>query len=287
MLTHLVMKKLHPSQASIPVMILAVLFTSTLAHGQPQGRSRGQVLRHRIQSHSLGGPRELFVYLPPGYGQGNRRYPVLYLQDGQNLLGRRGWDVIRAVERETQAGRARQAIMIGVNHAGAGRIHEYSPSHDREVGDGGGAKRYLRFVTDELKPWVDRTFRTLGDARHTVIGGSSMGGLMSMYAGLKRPDVFGGVLAMSPSLWWNGREMQRRVASRPVPRGLRIYLDSGGAGPSADGSRDTNAMRDLLHQKGMRFGRNLFHWFEGSHPHSEAAWRARFPRAFSTLFPAR
>ena len=286
------MEKVRPQRALIQtVVVLALLCAVTAAHGRRRHRAQpgqGQVQRHRIQSRALGGQRELFVYLPPGYNpRGGKRYPVLYMQDGQNLLGRRGWDVTRAVERETRAGRARPAIIVGVNHAGAGRIHEYSPSHDRQVGGGGGAKRYLRFVTDELMPWGDRTFRTRGDKRHTVIGGSSMGGLMSLYAGLKRPDVFGGVMAMSPSLWWNGKEMQRRVASRPIPRGLRVYLDSGGAGPSADGSRDTNAMRDLLHRKGMRFGRNLFHWFEGSHPHSEGAWRARFPRAFSTMFPAR
>ena len=269
--------------------MIVVLCSASLAQSRPRGghgsSGAGQVQRHRIRSADLGGQRELFVYLPPGYGQNGRRYPVLYMHDGQNLLGRGGWNVTRAVERESQAGRARQAIIVGVNHAGAGRIHEYSPSHDREVGGGGGAKRYLRFVTDELKPWIDRTYRTLGDARNTAMVGSSMGGLMSLYAGLKRPDVFGNVIAMSPSLWWNGREMQRRVAARPVPSNLRVYLDSGGAGPSRDGMQDTNAMRDLLHQKGLRFGRNLFHWFEGSHPHTEAAWRARFPRAFSSIFP--
>lgn len=265
-------------------LLLAATAAAGPAHAAPS--SAGRLQRHSFNSSSLGRSGRFFVYLPPGYHQDRgKRYPVLYLQDGQNLLGRRGWNVTSAVERETRAGRARQAIIVGVDHAGAGRIREYSASRDTQVGDGGGARRYLGFVTSELKPWVDRHFRTLSDRKNTAIGGSSMGGLLSLYAGFSRPDVFGRVMALSPSLWWNQRELNRQVASRGVPRGLRVYLDSGGAGPSADGKRDTNAMRDLLHAKGLRFGRELWHWYEASHPHSEAAWRARFPRAFRSLFP--
>ena len=119
-----------------PALALIILATTSESDARPSG-SQGKVLRGRFQSARLGGKRELFVYLPPGYGRTNKRYPVLYLQDGQNLLGRRGWDVTRAVERETHAGRAHQAIIVGINHAGSGRIHEYSPSHDRQVGGGG------------------------------------------------------------------------------------------------------------------------------------------------------
>lgn len=258
-------------------------------HGKVSAAPAGAGKLETIQlpSVTLGGTRPVSIYLPAGYGiDPDKRYPVLYLQDGQNLFGRGGWDVGGAIEKETRAGRARQAIVVGVHHAGVGRIREYSPSVDREIGEGGGADGFLHFLTSELKPFIDSRLRTLTDAKHTVIGGSSMGGLMALHAGLKRPDVFGAVLAMSPSLWWNEREMLNRFRALPSKPSFHLYLDSGGAGSSNDGRENVFALRDILAQKGMTFGRDLHHWYEASHPHSEGAWQLRFPRAYSTLFPA-
>lgn len=236
-------------------------------------------------SRATGSAQRVEVLLPPSYGSDpHRRYPVLYLQDGQNLFDRRamhgGWMADEGMGRAVASGRAREAIIVGV-HCGPRRTVDYTPSVDPEEGCGGGAGRTLRFLVDELKPWVDRSFRTARDREHTALGGSSLGGLFSLWAGLKRPDVFGGVIAMSPSLWWNHRELLGEIRGGPTPR-CRIYLDSGGR---SDGKQNTDDCRDLLAGKGLRFGRELWHWSEPSHEHTESAWRDRFPRAFTALFP--
>ena len=245
-----------------------------------------EVQQLAVPSRTLGSSRRVEVYLPPGYHQDrSRRYPVLYLQDGQNLFNPRamhgGWAVDRGAERQICSGRACPAIIVGIHNSPA-RMREYTPSRDAEVGDGGGADRYLDFVTRELKPFIDSRFRTLRGPQNTGIGGSSLGGLLALHAGLTRPNVFGKVLAMSPSLWWNNREMIDRVARTPNLPSLRLYLDSGGP---RDGKANTDAMRDLLAGKGLRFNENLWHWHEPGAVHNEAAWRARFPRAFGALFP--
>jgi predicted alpha/beta superfamily hydrolase len=247
------------------------------------GKSRNLVFR----SPRLGGDRRVVVHLPPGYGvDPERRYPVLYLQDGQNLFDPAapfgGWAVDRATDGMPRLGKSAPVIVVGIENGGARRMLEYTPSRDPGERGGGGADRYLDFITKELKPAIDRSFRTLADRGHTAIGGSSLGGLLSLYAGITRPRVFGRVLAMSPSLWWNGGELVKKVAEGTRPRGLRIYLDSGGA---HDGRENTDRLRDLLAGKGMRFGRDLWHWCEPTHEHNEAAWRDRFPRALSSLFP--
>ncbi len=233
-----------------------------------------------------GGRRRCYVYLPAWYDRRQgRRYPVLYLQDGQNLFNRQafwgGWQADAAVEAATQGGAAEPVILVGIASGGR-RMSEYTPTFDTWVGAGGGADRYLDFVAWELKPWIDARYRTRGDAGSTGIGGSSLGGLLALYAGLTRPAVFGRVLAMSPALWWDNEYLIRVVQSwQGVPQ-IRVYLDSGGA---RDGAADVFTLRDLLAQKGLRFGSTLWHWYEPTHDHNEVAWRARLPRALSNLFP--
>lgn len=263
------------------LVLLALHALPSPAFGQAEWGTRRSF---ELASRHTRTTQRIEVLLPPSYGRDpSRRYPVLYMQDGQNLFDRRamhgGWTADGGMGLAVGAG-ASEAIIVGV-HCGPRRTIDYTPSRDPEEGCGGGAGRYLRFVVDELKPWVDRSFRTAPGREHTAIGGSSLGGLFSLWAGLERPDVFGGVMALSPSLWWNNRELLSRIQHSPTPR-CRIYLDSGGPD---DGKRNTDDCRDLLARKGMRFGRDLWHWSEPSHGHDERAWRERFPRAFALLFP--
>jgi len=247
----------------------------------------GRVEELRVRSRILGGRRRISVYLPALYDiRKTRRYPVLYLQDGQNLFDRQaffgGWAADTAVEETTQAGEAAQVIIVGI-HNTAARMREYTPTRDPLYG-GGGADRYLDFLVRELKPWVDRRWRTRPDASQTGIGGSSLGGLLALHAGLARPQVFGRVLSMSPSLWWDSGELLGRVQGLARVPAIRVYLDSGG--PS-DGQKNAEQMRDLLAARGLRFGQTLWHWSEPTHQHNEMAWRERLPRALSLLYPAR
>ncbi|OLD21470.1 MAG: hypothetical protein AUJ01_02190 [Acidobacteria bacterium 13_1_40CM_3_65_5] len=169
------------------------------------------------------------VYLPASYRTaGHRRYPVVYMQDGQNLSDPATafagtWDLEPALER--LAARGLEIIVVGVHHAGEERLAEYSPFPDRRLG-GGEGESYLEFLVDTLKPRVDRLFRTRTHCDDTVIFGSSMGALISLYAFFRYPSVFGRAGAMSPSVWFGQGAILDYIAAAKAPGG-RVYLDVG------------------------------------------------------------
>jgi predicted alpha/beta superfamily hydrolase len=243
-----------------------------------------------------GPPRDLTVVLPPDYDPA-RRYPVLYLLDGQNLLDHRadggpGWEVHQALGAAVQTGRARSVIIVGV-HAGD-RIAEYTPVPNEEVVDGrrvggGGADRFLDTLRTEIIPFVDRHYATLADPAHRVIGGSSLGGLASAHALLSRPQDWAGAMLLSPSVWWpeRGPHGERGILLDSVQRAgslahKRVFLYHGG---QADGATTTGLLRDRFAQKGLARGRNLFYAQDPGGQHDEVAWRGVFQRALESMFP--
>jgi predicted alpha/beta superfamily hydrolase len=244
----------------------------------------GRILRRpHVHAASLGNERDVFVCLPPGHGDPTRRFPVLYMQDGQNLFDRalafggQEWHVDETLAAE--AGHA-EAIVVGIANAGPARIHEYSPWVDGRLG-GGRGDAYLDFVTNELKPAIDADFPTLPDRANTFIAGSSMGGLIALHGFLTRHEVFGGVAALSPSLWFAGRAIFEVLADAPKREG-RIYIDAGtreGSGTLMDVAR----LREALLEKGYRRNVDLLTVVEGDGRHSEEAWARRFPRALRFL----
>ena len=171
----------------------------------------------------------------------------------------------------------------------AARSDKYTPTMDAALMAGGRADLYLRFLVDELKPVIDRTFRTLPDAENTAIVGSSLGGLVSLYAGARRPDVFGLVGALSPSTWWDGRMILRGVATLAgrSPRPLRIYVDSGDSGPSSDGVADTRVLAETLRTAGYTEGSTLQFIVQPGATHTERFWAMRLPVAFGLLLGPR
>jgi predicted alpha/beta superfamily hydrolase len=195
--------------------------------------------------------RGIDVYLPASYDAGRRRYPVVYMQDGQNLSDPRTafagtWELEGTLER--LAGDGIEAIVVGV-HNTARRLAEYSPFPDKRHG-GGNADAYLGFLAETLKPRIDRLFRTRSERESTVILGSSMGGLLSLYACFRYPSVFGGAGVMSPSIWFGQGAVIDFIRETGTPRG-RIYLDVGtneGAGPL----RDVRRLGRVLVRKGFR-----------------------------------
>jgi len=243
-----------------------------------------------FQSPELGNARDVFVYLPPDYDDEVRRYPVIYMQDGQNLFDTgtafgRPWHVEDAVIAAARLGRP--AIVVGVANAGAERIAEYSPFPDEQHG-GGRADRYLDFLVDRLKPVIDQSFRTLREPRDTGIAGSSMGGLVSLYAAFTRPGTFGFAAVLSPSLWFAHLAIFGVVRERLAALGSarpRIYLDSG----AREGERTLDharALRDLLLAGGYRLGVDL-RWAEDvKGAHEEGAWGRRFRKALPALLAA-
>jgi enterochelin esterase-like enzyme len=245
--------------------------------------------------------RELTIYLPAGYrASERRRYPLLILQDGQNLFGDDGgsWQVHRAMDAEIQTGRAEPVIVVGIpappSHEG--RAAAYAVSRDPAENLGGDGAAYIELVADRLVPWLRRELRVRPGREHTAIGGSSMGARIALEAALARPEVFGKVLAHSPSLWFNDEELLKRVESDPSLPAAEIYIDSGGSGDTGDGAARVFRLRDALIARNFEHGdwdapgrrelRRLWHWFEAGHSHTESAWRSRFPRAVRVLFPA-
>lgn len=238
---------------------------------------------HGVWSPQLENARDLLVHLPASYAASDRRYPVLYMHDGQNLFD---WATSYAGEwmvDQTLADAGRdglEVIVVGIPNMGVRRCNEYSPFADPRHGDGCG-DHYLRFLTDTVKPLVDRDFRTYPDRAQTAIFGSSMGGLSSLYALFRHPDVFGAAGAMSPSLWYGGRAIFPFLEAAPFVPG-RIYVDVG----TAEGAytvTDVQRLCGVLALKGYRLGQDLLYVEEEGATHSEVAWARRLPKALRFL----
>ncbi len=235
-----------------------------------------------INSTHLGGEfRRYRVLLPRGYDQHpERRYPVLYMHDGQNVfeIGPFGsWNAHTAADTAIRGGRMRETIIVGVDNT-ANRFDNYIPPDD-----GGEADDYAAFLVNELKPLIDATYRTLPDRANTGTIGSSLGGLVSLYLGWDFGGVFGRVGPMSGS--WQFGNFPARVAAGSH-RDLRIYLDSGDSGTSNDNAWGTMNVRDNLLRDGWVLGSDLRHVVGYGHQHNEAAWAARVGGGFEFLFPA-
>ncbi|BDP42499.1 hypothetical protein DAETH_24680 [Deinococcus aetherius] len=260
---------------------------------RPDSTVTGTLLQWEGVGDANHAPRTLLAWLPPSYDTDpNRRYPVVYFHDGQNVFdaatsnsGEWGAD-----ETLTElAARGVEAIAVGIPHGGERRFHEYSASPNPELtgtADGGGADDYVTFLVGTVKPAVDGHFRTLPGPGSTVVIGSSMGGLVSLHALLTRPDVFGHAGVMSPAFWTAPAQSFTRVQTSPTPTG-RIWLDIGGReGPEEPELmraywRDAHAMRDLLLEKGM--GEQLCFVAEPEGIHHESAWARRLLGALEFL----
>lgn len=234
-------------------------------------------------SPQLDNRRDIIVYLPPSYDHGAARYPVLYMHDGQNLFDSATsstgveWRVDETMEELAQRGI--EAIVVGIANMGERRVVEYSPFDDPEHGVGLG-DAYLAFITDTLKPRIDRSFRTRPEPEHTGIIGSSLGGLISLYALFHRPDVFGMAGALSPSLWVGGGALFADLAQTEHAPG-RIYLDVGTA-EHPEMQKLARRLRRMLLDRG--YGRDRLRYLEirGAR-HGEADWAARFPAVVTWL----
>lgn len=243
-----------------------------------------------LHGPQLGNERDIVVYLPPSYGRGERRYPVVYMHDGQNLFDRatsfgNEWEVDETME--SAAADGLEAIVVGIPNLGAERLNEYSPWRDRRHKQGGRGEAYADWIADTLKPTIDRDFRTLTGRGSTGIAGSSMGGLISLYAYFRRPETFGFAGVMSPALWFAGGAVFPYVKQRPFVPG-RIYLDIG-TSEGHEALSDTRRMKTLLEQKGYRVGRDLMFRVEMGGGHNERAWARRLRPAlhFMLGIPAR
>ena len=253
----------------------------------PRPSRSGQVITlPGVHSPQLDNTRDILVYLPHRYAESNRRYPVIYMHDAQNLFDPRtsfagAWHVDEAMESASRRGH--DAIVVGIPHMETERISEFHPFPDADPP--GRGELYLSFVVDTVKPLVDSHFRTRSAAIHTGIAGSSMGGLISLAGFFLHPQTFGFVGALSPSLWFHKGGIVPLIEAAPFVRG-RIYLDMGTM-ESANGVAHARRLRDLLVEKGYRPGENLQFVVDRGARHSEAAWGRRFRKALPFLLGGR
>lgn len=262
------------------------------AHNPPGHTLTGDFRRHpRFRSRFLPSEHTLMVYRPPGYSDDRvRRFPVLYLQDGQNVFDRatsatgEEWSVDETAQRLIESGAIEPIIIVGIYHAGRGRIDEYTPTRDPKKNMGGKGDGYARMLVHEIKPFIDRRYRTLRSAANTALGGSSLGGLLTLHLGLRFPTVFNRLAVLSPSVWWNGRAIVRDVDALPAKLPLRIWLDSG-TGEGHDVTRDARLLRDALVRKGWILGQDLAYLEAEGGGHNEQSWAKRVEGVLRFLFP--
>jgi enterochelin esterase-like enzyme len=252
------------------------------------------LIKHEgFPSRFLRNQRDLIVYLPPGYdAQPSRQFPILYLHDGQNLFDGAtsfvpgmDWHVGQTADQCIQQGSVEPLIIVGVYNTGKQRIAEYTPTRAPKLG-GGSANRYAKFLLEEVQTMVKERYRVRERVESTGIGGSSLGGLVSLYLGLRQPRIFGRIAALSPSVWWNERVILHFAAeatAQPMPR---IWLDVGTC-EGAKTVQDVERFRDVLIKKGWQLNRDLHYERVEGAEHNEAAWAKRVGPFLQFLFPAR
>jgi len=260
-------------------------------------------LTGHIQSHPafsskiLGNRRDVLVSLPKEYRGSASRYPVLYLHDGQNIFDAATsfagveWGADETAHRLTAAKLIEPIIIVAVANTGEDRIHEYAPTAARvdarvQMKSKGSLRSYGRFLIEELKPFIDRKYRTRREAEFTGIGGSSLGGLATLVLGLWFPNYFTRLAVMSPSVWWDDCAVYKIVDAldETAKPPLKIWLDTG---TREEGWERTRELRDRLVDKGWRLHDDLIYLEADGSDHSEGAWAARTDPMLRFLFPPR
>ena len=246
----------------------------------------------QFESKILGNSRDLTVYLPAGYDERpDQKYPVLYMHDGQNLfdpersyIPGNHWRLGEAADKAIGERTAEPMIIVGIDNAGAARIDEYTPTFDPAKKAGGRAADYARMLIEELKPLVDTRYRTLPGPDQTGVGGSSLGGLNSLFLVLRHPEVFRRAAVMSPSIWWHDRVILKELETFPGKQ-PRIWIDIGGreGGEALEGAR---ALRDALRGRGWA-NEDVAYQEDRRGDHSERAWARRSRSMLEFLFPPR
>ena len=263
----------------------------------PEPTPAGNIQRHsNFPSKILRNQRDVLVFLPPGYQRSTtRRYPVLYLHDGQNVFEAATsfagveWGVDETAQRLIAAKLIEPLIIVAIANTGENRMHEYAPTPGRidariQERSKGQLRNYGRFLIEELKPFIDRHYRTQREAESTGMGGSSLGGLATLTLGLWYPNTFSRLAVLSPSVWWDDCAIYGIVdgldeTARPP---LKIWLDTG---TREEGWERARELRDRLVEKGWRLHDDLQYLEVDGADHSEGAWAARVDPVLRYLFP--
>ncbi|MCB9042947.1 MAG: alpha/beta hydrolase-fold protein [Chitinophagales bacterium] len=229
--------------------------------------------------------RRIWIYLPTSYNSSpQRHYPVLYMHDGQNLFDQATsfageWEVDETLS-ELALYEQGQIIVVGIDNGGSYRIGEYTPYPNAQYG-GGEGDAYVQFIVNTLKPYIDTNYRTLPERENTGIMGSSLGGLISFYAGISYADTFGKIGVFSPSFWFNNT-IYTLVEETPKTQNSKMYFLAG-AQESADMVPDMQTMYNLLLENNYATN-ELAYVVKADGQHSEWFWAREFKDAYLWLF---
>lgn len=271
----------------IAILFLA-LATTAFAQDQPATRKSsvtGTLKYHRdFESKIRGNKRNITVWLPPGYDKEvNRRYPVLYMHDGQNIfdgmtsyLPNKEWRVDECATGLINAKLIDPIIIVGIDNAGKDRGDEFLPVSASFGGQktGGKADEYGDMLLHEIMPMINDTYRTKTDSENTALCGSSFGGVITCYLGLKHPDKFSKLGIISPSVWVGDRYLVTMVNQLKSKPKSRVWLDMG----TMEGSGavpDCNALAEAFRMKGWVDGKDFAYYVDGFAIHNEDAWANR------------
>lgn len=226
--------------------------------------------------------RRIWVYLPARYANGSEKFPVLYMHDGQNLFDKAlsfagEWKVDEAMNEFAKSNL--DCIVVGIDNGGGDRIDEYTPYSNPKY-KGGQGEMYVDFLVNNLKPFIDSYFRTLPEPEHTGIMGSSLGGLISFYAGVKYPQVFGKIGVFSPSFWYSD-SLKTDVINFTPNTNQKFYIMAG-QNEDEDMVPDIDTYIDLMHTAGVPDD-NIFRLIQPDGQHSEWFWAREFPAAYQWL----
>ena len=272
-------------RADMLISVVAIIAISCGSSSGAVAQQRTLTENFRIhqgfRSKYLNKVRDVVVWLPPGYdADKEKRYPVLYMHDGPSVFV--NWRIDETAERLIASNEIEPLIIVGVANGGTedDRFNEFTPT--RAMGKGGNADQYGRMLVEEIKPFIDAEYRTLTDPAHTAVGGSSLGGLASLYLGLKYAGTFGKVAVMSPSVWWDDKVIIRKIKSLESKPAVRIWLDIGTEeGPTGM----IKELRDALVAKGWTLDDDLVYFEAKGAKHTEQAWSQRSGQVLKYLVP--
>ncbi len=282
------------------VQMVIASWASGQAQHRPEPTLTGDIRKHEnVRSANLNNERTLLVYLPPGYeDQPDRRYPVLYMHDGQNIFDAATsfagdeWQVDEAAERLIAEGQIEPIIIVGI-YNNADRMAEYVPGPPVEGRGGGKGDAYARFVVEEVKPLIDQTYRTDPAREKTGIAGSSLGGLISLHMARAYPQTFGRCAGVSPTLGWPDRGLLTRwgAGDQSWMKKTRFWIDMGTAegrplpGASLPSSvLNARSLAALFEQAGLEAGRDFRYLEVAEGQHNEAAWADRIDQILLFLY---
>lgn len=251
---------------------------------KPSAQPNVEVLLPSFVMPGLNRERQLRVYVPPGYAESEKHYPVLYMHDGQNLFDDATsyvgeWKVDETLN-QLAVEKGLELIVVGIDNGQEKRMNELSPWQNDDFGDAEG-EQYLSFITDVVKPYIDNRYRTKPQVEHTAVMGSSMGGLISHYAIHQRPDIFSKAGIFSPSYWFSD-QVYGFTHDNPVAKDARLYLLVGSKeGENMVANMDKMAKQQL--QQGHPT-ENLYSKVVEGAEHNEGFWAAEFSDAILWLY---